>query len=78
MVSLCTSVALKKKSFVTTHCNMEEFEHEIVDALFLATNSVELSVERCFEVAKNIAPRLMAAASKIINEQNEERGVPSL
>jgi hypothetical protein len=48
---------------------MEEFEHEIVDALFLATNSSELSVERCFEVAKNIAPRLMAAASKIIKEQ---------
>ena len=48
---------------------MEEFEHEIVDALFLATKTSELSVERCFEVAKNIAPRLMAAASKIIKEQ---------
>lgn len=49
---------------------MEEFEQEIVDALFLATKTSELSVERCFEVAKNIAPRLMAAASKILDNKS--------
>lgn len=48
---------------------MKDFNEAVTNALFLATRTDELSVERCIEVANQIAPQLMTAARKILSEE---------
>lgn len=49
------------------HIGLTEFEIELVDILFSATKTEELSVERLFNIAKQIAPDILKAAQEELN-----------
>ena len=44
----------------------EDFKQDIVDALFMATRTEELSVERLYEIADQIAEKLLMSANEVL------------
>lgn len=51
--------------------DIEDFKRKLAENIFCATTSEELSVERIFEIADDIADKVIEAAKEHINNDYE-------